>query len=154
VEDSFSFLNRVSTPFWEEVRRVTEERFSRYPASGAEDLRNAFRSRLPGQHHAAWWELYLHELFRRLGYEIEIHPELADSSKTPDFLLQKGEARLYVEAAAVFSGVVARDIRNAPGWLLDAINTAKSPNFFVRLIEVAGKSDQIVRSRVIDAELD
>src|SRR3954451_3273663 len=150
LEDSFAFLNRVNTPFWKEVRSLLEGWFSRYPLHEGKDLRKAFRSRLPGQHHGAWWELYLHELFSRLGYEIEIHPELADSSKRPDFLLRRDDSLLYVEAAVVFSGIATKRDRNPPRWLLDAINQATSPDFFVRLVRVEpGEPRQLKRREIV-----
>jgi hypothetical protein len=148
LEDSFSFLNRVDTPFWGEVRRVAEEWFSRYPEGEGEGLRRSFRSRESGKHHAAWWELYLHEFFTRLAYEIEIHPPLPDSPRRPDFLLRKEDAQVYVEAAVVFSGIT-RTSEKAPPWLLDAINNAKSPNFFVRLVAVPSQGEQQLKRREI-----
>lgn len=151
LEDSFAFLNRVDGPFWGEVRRLLEDWFGRYPEIEQRDLRNAFRSRLPGQHLAAWWELYLHELFLRLGYRIEIHPELDDSQHRPDFLLSKNGSQLYVEAAILFSGSSTGNRRGAPSWMLDAINHVTSPNFFLRLVEVKQRGpDQLRRAEIVN----
>src|SRR4051794_1407678 len=69
-EDSFSFLNRAHGTVWSRVRIVSETWFAEYPTAHAADLRGRFRSKHPGAHHGAWWELYLHHLFTRLGYEI------------------------------------------------------------------------------------
>jgi hypothetical protein len=151
-EDSFTFLNRVDTPFWAKVRQLLEEWFGHYPADHAGELRNAFRSRLPGSHWGAWWELYLHELFLRLGYELEIHPTLPDSSKRPDFKLTRNESSLYLEAAAVFSGIKPGEDGDgsAPAWMLSAIETVQNPGFFVRLLEVSGEGQQLKRSEVVD----
>jgi hypothetical protein len=46
---------------------------------------------------AGFWELYLHELFTRLGYEIDCEPLLANGRKI-DFLLRRGTSAFYVEA--------------------------------------------------------
>lgn len=154
AEDSFSFLNRVDAPFWEEVRQLLERWFARYPSQEGNDLRKAFRSSLPGRHYAAWWELYLHELFLSLGYEVEIHPALPDSSKRPDFLLHRADSRLYVEAAVLFSGIVTRESRKAPPWLLDSINRVSSPNFFLRLIEVKRQGEHQLKRREITGPLE
>jgi hypothetical protein len=136
-ELSFTFLNRVHTPYWAQVRDVLEEWFGHYPAPEGGSLREGFRSREAGQHWAAWWELYLHELLIRLGYDIEIHPCMPDTERTPDFLLTCDNTRLYVEATVVFSGINAKDAGDgAPAWLLDAINRIEEPNFFVVPIEV------------------
>jgi len=151
LEDSFSFLNRVDTPFWAEVRALLERWFERYPDSEKDHLQSAFRSRLPGQHYAAWWELYLHELFLRLGYEITIHPPLPDSSKTPDFLLRQDDAQIYVEAAILFSGISGRQDSGAPPWMLEAINDVTSPNFFLALSSVQGRGGpQLKRKEIIE----
>jgi hypothetical protein len=151
-EDSFTFLNRVNTPLWAEVRRLLEEWFGHYPADHAGELRNGFRSGLPGSHWGAWWELYLHELFSSLGYELEIHPTLPDSTKRPDFKLTRDGSSLYLEAAAVFSGIKPGEGGDglAPPWMLAGIETVQSPGFFVRLLEVGGEGDQLKRSEVAD----
>lgn len=105
-EDSFSFMNRVAQPFWERIRSELDEWFAVYPPEDAKDLRSRFRDQSPAQHYAAWWELYLHELFRRLGFEIEVHPELEGVSGRPDFRVARDDAAFYVEAATTFSGIV------------------------------------------------
>jgi hypothetical protein len=153
-EDSFTFLNRVGTPYWGEVRRLLEEWFGRYPADDAPQLRAMFRSKLPGQHWAAWWELYLHELFKRLGYEVSIHPELPDSKGSPDFELFLDGSRLYVEATVVFSGIVSGDgDLSAPPWMLNALNDVDNGNFFVRLIEVLGAGPEQLKNREVSAPI-
>ena len=44
-EDSFTFLNRVATPYWARVRDFVDEIFATYPEEHAEELRMRFRSR-------------------------------------------------------------------------------------------------------------
>lgn len=152
AEDSFTFLNRVDQPFWAEVRRVLEEWFGRYPAEEAERLREGFRSPLPSQHFAAWWELYLHEMFIRLGYEITVHPELGDSQSRPDFELRREGRRLYVEAAVLFSGIV--DDLQLPGWFLDAVNQIDNGDFFVDITDVARVAREQLKLRQIVTPLE
>lgn len=144
TEDSFTFLNRVDTPFWSKVRQLLEEWFAHYPVEEADKLRKAFRSDLPGHHWSAWWELYLHELFLRLDYEISLHPELPDSNKTPDFELQRDGSRLLVEATAVFSGIRGggEDSSAPPPWMLAAINAVTNPNFFLHFVEVSETGEE------------
>jgi hypothetical protein len=130
-EDSFHFLNRAAGPFWSAVRGELDRWFQTYPASQAADLRNRFRSRRPDQHWAAWWELYLFRVFIALGFDVEVHPEVAMTSGRPDFRLH-GEQTFYVEATTVFSGIVEDDRHGErESWILDALNEAKSANFFV-----------------------
>jgi hypothetical protein len=143
-EDSFSFLNRVDTPFWAQVRELLEDFFSRYPSEHAESLRRDFRSRLPGRHFAAWWELYLHELFGRLGYDIIIHPALEGTERRPDFGLSREGAEVLVEASVVFSGIAGseEEMGAAPGWMLAAFEGIENPNFFVSIHEVASHGEE------------
>src|SRR3954447_23347680 len=84
-EDSFSFMNRVAQPFWQRIRDELDQWFAAYPPDDATDLRSRFRDASPAQHFAAWWELYLHELFLRLGFAVDVHPELEGVSGRPDF---------------------------------------------------------------------
>jgi hypothetical protein len=146
-EDSFAFLNRVGSSYWAEVRRILDEWYSRYPAEERPALRRSFRSPLPGQHWASWWELYLHELFIRLGYRVTIHPALPDSPKSPDFELRRDAARLYVEATVLFSGVTTSD--RFPPWLFDAINSVDNQSFCVRVVEIAQAGTQRLKDREI-----
>jgi hypothetical protein len=92
-----------------------------------------FRDRQHDQHLGGWWELYLHRLFQRLGYAVEVHPEVEGVSARPDFLLHRdGQPVAYVEAAVFFSGIV-EDGRHGEreGWILAAIDQHHHPNFFV-----------------------
>jgi hypothetical protein len=130
AEDSFGFLNRAAGLVWERIREVLDAWFAAYPADHAADLRGKFRSKRAGQHSAAWWELYLHHLFGRLDYDVQVHPEIPHTSARPDFLLSRGEERLFVEAAVVFSGIVdeQRDGMRE-GWVIDAANRGTSRTF-------------------------
>lgn len=133
-EDSYSFLNRVNTPYWVQVRHLLESFFSRYPIEHSESLKRDFSARLPGRHYAAWWELYLHELFLRLGYEITIHPALNGTERRPDFGLRRDGSELLVEASVVFSGLSGSEEQTgaAPSWMLAAFEDLENPNFSFR----------------------
>lgn len=151
-EDSFAFLNRVNTPFWDAVRGLLDEWFERYPDEHKGELRKAYRSSLDGRHFAAWWELYLHELFLRQGYEIEVHPTLAGTERRPDFRLTKEGRGILVEATAVFSGISSKGgpTGAAPGWMTAAIETVDSPNFFINYGEVLAEgAERLKRSQIV-----
>lgn len=133
-EDGFSFLNRADGIGWARIRDVLERWFADYPPAHAGDLRGKFRSKRAGAHFGAWWELYLHRLLQRLGYEVEVHPEMPGTSSRPDFELRREQERIYLEAAVVFSGIVdeQRDgIRE--GWIMDAVNRGKNPSFHLQI---------------------
>lgn len=69
------------------ARAIIEGWYRNYPTAHREDVARRFRSKNPTQHSGAFWELYLHELFLRMGYSIEVHAGLAGSDARPDFLL-------------------------------------------------------------------
>jgi len=53
--------------------------------------------------HAAFFELFLHALFKRLGFEAEVHPQVSfEHERTPDFLMRRGGVpQFYLEATVV-----------------------------------------------------
>lgn len=99
TESHFAFADRVRQTYFERERRWYEDAFAHYPA-GADrgDLRARFRSTDDFQHGAAAWELYVHELWRRLGWTLTPHPETPDGRRR-DFLAERGDDRFILECA-------------------------------------------------------
>lgn len=100
-ESRFEFLNRSGTRYFARVRDLIEDWLGRVARNHRGDLEAALRED-DEQHEAAFWELYLHEAYRRSGFEVEIHPELDDVPTRPDFRLTSpsGES-FYLEAVTV-----------------------------------------------------
>lgn len=102
------------------------------------------------RHYPAWWELYLFTLFSRLGYAVEVHPDTGTRRTRPDFRCTHDGFGFYLEATTVFSGIV-EDGRHAEreGWILDLVNEARNPNFFVHLAFRAVGSQRPKRVEVV-----
>lgn len=100
AEGRFAFLNRSASRYFGSVRDLMEEWFSHVPAHAQAELRGSLRAD-DRQADAAFWELFLHEAYRRSDYDIEIHPALPGSTNHPDFRLSKGGAQFYLEAVSV-----------------------------------------------------
>lgn len=98
-EGRFEFLNRTASRYFGMCRDLVEEWFSHVPVDHQAGLRGNLRSDL--HHRSAFWELYLHEAYRRSGYTVEIHPDVPGRSTHPDFLLSRGGDRFYLEAVTV-----------------------------------------------------
>lgn len=148
-EDSFTFMNRVDQPFWRRVREQLEAWFDEYPPDATADLVGRFRDFDPRQHFAAWWELYIFTLYRKLGYSVTVHPTVSGTTTQPDFLVARDDEELYVEAAVVFSGIADESRHgNREAWIYDLINKVANPNFHVGL-----DFDHIGIRRPKDAEL-
>lgn len=140
-EDSFSFLDRVDQKYWDRIRTELERWFADYPADETRDLRARFRKKDPTLHFAAWWELYLFRLFKCLDFDIEIHPELSDTTTRPDFRLRRNGESFLLEATTTFSGIVEKGrAGDREGWVLAAIEKAENRDFYVHLeFETVGK---------------
>jgi hypothetical protein len=99
-ETRFQFLNRSATTYFVRVRELLEEWLSHIPHEPRHDLIGRLRAD-DLQHQAAFWELYLHEGYRRSGFSIEFHPQVAGVSARPDFRLGYGTSHFYLEAVSV-----------------------------------------------------
>jgi hypothetical protein len=157
-EESFPFMNRVRSPFWERVRTELDEWFADYTSrvspEKASDLRARFRSSDPRQHQPAWWELYLFR-FLRLRHpdsQIEVEPGRGESSTSPDFCVldEFGNPALYLEAVAPFAGF-DRDtrFRAAQGFVLDAIDGIESNEFMVMIGALCAAPEFPKRAEII-----
>jgi hypothetical protein len=137
TEPSFDYLNRSAGAFWDNVRTELERWYAEYP-DASRDLRSRFQDPDEHQDLAAWWELYTHTLFRRLGYEVEVHPPMSGSTKNPDFLVSGESTSFYVECVTMFGDA---NVDNPAGraWICECTNRAKHPDFMVNLdIEQVG----------------
>ncbi len=91
----FERVNRSNKPSMHRVRSLWEDWYARFP-----DRSGGLRSRFRGDDHnhdGAVLELFLHELFTRLGLSVEVEPELDDGG-SPDFLVAGADGTAYVEA--------------------------------------------------------
>ncbi len=87
---------------------------------------------LNDQFEGAFFELYLHALFRRLGYQIEVHPEAGGSGKRPDFRMtsQNGES-FFCEGASVGQSRRTRAQQSRINDAYNAMQSIDSPEVFL-----------------------
>jgi hypothetical protein len=141
AESHFRFLNRVDSPYFAAARELLDDWFTRFPPEGRKDLRARFRSDDPGQSIGAFWELYLHEVHLRLGFELERDPEVPGTTKRPDFLARRGNDVFYLEATLVSYADAEKAARQREAIVLDLVNEAFDPDFWVSIrINVPGES--------------
>lgn len=96
-ENSYDYYNRSARKDISIIRDTLNKWFIEYPNDEKLELKNSFRKKFDD----CFYELFLHQLFTKLGFDIQIHPELPNTSKKPDFLLKKGDLEFYVEAKIV-----------------------------------------------------
>jgi hypothetical protein len=127
TESQFEFLNRSEGALWDQTRALLESWYADYSDLDG-DLRGRFQQDALSQHMGAWWELYIYTLFRRLGYEIEVHPALPGTKKNPDFLLTRDSTKLVVECAVMLEEAQWGN-SDGKSWVLECIDGADSPTF-------------------------
>ncbi|MEQ8524543.1 hypothetical protein [Gracilimonas sp.] len=129
-ESTFEYYDRSATELAVKVRTLLNKWFENYP----EEDKNNLQSRLEYEFESCFFELVVFQLFKKMGYEIEIHPSLPDSKKSPDFLMKKGVDEIYVEAKAIKD-----DTENAHNKIrarvLDRLNRINTPNFYLSINE-------------------
>ena len=129
-ESTYSFLNRSAQPGVGRTRKLLESWFEKVDAVSRNDLQARFRSRDDQFHEGAFFELFLHELLTRLGFVIDIHPNIKGGSKHPDFLARHPDGgRFYLEATVVgeLSGPFTRSANEQD--VIDKLNTLTSSHF-------------------------
>ena len=97
-ESMFRDINHYDWPGATDIRNTLESWFENYPLQHRTDLRERFRSDDDQNHEGAFFELFLYELLTRLGFSLEVHPEIAGSRARPDFLASRDHRRFYLEA--------------------------------------------------------
>jgi hypothetical protein len=134
AEPEFTYLNRSGRPAVQRIRDLMDQWYLHYPLEHRPDLRGRFRSTDNANHRSAFYELFLHELLRRLGCRVQIHPPIAGIERHPDFLVESEthHARFYLEAVVVTEEseeeMAAQSRMNT---VYDAINRLDSPDFYV-----------------------
>ena len=128
TESIFGFLDRVNRPEFAVVRDLMNGWFERFPAEAHADLRARFRSDDPGQSLGAFWELYLHELFRARGYTLKRDPEVPGTSRRPDFLVIGEGGEFYLEATTVGYSKDEMSARRRRNVVLDLVDEAQNPD--------------------------
>jgi len=92
-ENTFDYFKNTGRIDIIPVREVMENWFRIYPDSEKEEM----KKRLKADFGPAFYELGMYCYFKKMGYDIFIHPTVPNSSKRPDFLAHKNDHDFYVE---------------------------------------------------------
>lgn len=152
-ESQFQFLDRVSGPYWDQVRGLVEDWFGRLCSDAQADVRGRLRSKDDRQSKGAFFELYLHECLLRMDYTVTCHPEVEGTSRRPDFLAERDGRRVYVEARSASSSDVAVGKSARVNALYESLDKLDSPNFFL-WIDIAKQGDAPLRARALRGRLE
>jgi hypothetical protein len=134
----FSFYNSSALPAIASVRKFIEECTSKYPKNEVKELISRLRSGDDVHFMSASFELFLHEILIRQGYELIPHPELPNgNSYKPDFLVKNkiGE-EFYLEAVlATEKNELDKGGELRKGVVLDSLSEKPHKNFMVEIEE-------------------
>lgn len=131
TESAYHYLNRSAEPSRQRIRQLLEGWYAEHHDAD-DDLRSRFQSDDLHQHIAAWWELYVAAVYRRLGYTVRVHPEIPGTNNKPDFLVTRGPISQYVECV-IASGKDTEKNRSGQRYIFDCINKVANPDFMVEL---------------------
>jgi len=151
-ERTYAFLDRVDDPVFAAVRELLNAWVGRFASlhddAAISDLVGRLRSKEDIAFYAAFWELYLHELFVRLGFNIEVHPESGKDTR-PDFRLTRDGREIYLEA--VMPNPRAGRSKESKGsrTVIEYIDAAFDPDFSVSLRFVAGSGSVPSKKEVV-----
>jgi hypothetical protein len=109
TENNFAYLNRSGRAGSAAERALIEAWLSRVPSTEHPEFCSRFRSGDDAQFVAAFQELTLHELLRRQGCKIRLHPNVPGKTKHPDFgVRQPAGPEFLLEACT------SREISSSP----------------------------------------
>ena len=150
-EDRFEYYNRSARVGVVNIRRLIQAWFDAYPRSEQAELAARFRWAFD----SAYFELFLHELSRRLGYDVTVHPHLPSGiSKRPDFGLTLADKLTYLEARVVTDENDAQvNERKIRATIFDQINALDIPDYFLILETLRLRSGTTPSLRRLKREL-
>lgn len=135
------------------VRILVEQWFESFPDDGKFELSRRFRSTNDEQHLSAFFELYCHAILRAHGFECELHPISADTTKRPDFLVTKqGEPCFLFEATSANESAKSTAAQSRTDDLIDAIDRMQLEGFYISVI-VRKEGPQSLATKPIKQQL-
>jgi hypothetical protein len=156
AEPHYEYLDRSARLEIARVRSLLEEWFSHYPVEHRAEFLGRFQNGNDIHFIASSFELYLHELFLRSGFTLEVHPQIPSGKKTaPDFkiTIPKGMS-FYLEAAlATDESDVERAAAKRMDAVFDAVDRLNCRNFFLGL-DMRGSPKTAPKAKKLRNSLD
>lgn len=151
-EPYFAYVQRSGRPAFGAVRALMQAWVDSLPRVHRAEMVTRLRS--PDNHHfeAAFFELYVHALFTRIGFGLRLHPPAGARGRRPDFLATKDGAKLLIEAATIGEADTAgRGERARLNRVLDALNEVTSGDYFLRVEHLGRLASPLPIRRMQDA---
>lgn len=162
TEPHWAFFNRSARPQFEYLRECLQTWFDEYDASAEKrnNLRLEFQSDNNKKHFSAFFELYLYQLFKRQGFEIEVEPDW--NLRRPDFLLTAPTGqKILLEATGSYPESQFGGAKQLEETILDYLDdNLDSPDFFIGIENIHSSTNPPNRKQMLHffqqqiAELD
>lgn len=131
-ESIYAFLDRVAGPFWDRIRQLIEDWVNDYCPDDQAEMIARLHNKSDSDFTAAYWELLLYHGLKTLGFEVTCHPEIAGTTKRPDFLVENEDCSFYLEAKVLGENAADRSRDKARNNIYHALNArVNSDDFFV-----------------------
>jgi hypothetical protein len=138
IDNEYNFYDRSASPQVSIIREKLNQWFENYPSHEKLEMKARFMTSFS----SAFYELFLHELFIKQGFTIEIHPDMPDTKNKPDFLVRGNGVEFYLEAKeATDTSDESKSVKNKQSRLFDELNETNSPNFFICIDNLVLKSN-------------
>ncbi|MGS2763760.1 hypothetical protein [Sinomicrobium sp. M5D2P9] len=132
-ENTYNYFHKSSRRDIGIIRNQLEKWFGQYPDVEKKELKGRFKK----DWESAFYELFLYNLFRKLGYEIKIHPKVEGTNKRPDFLISGKDHKIYVEAKVCYDQSEAeRAYERKRNQFYDQLNKVRIRGFYLRIVEL------------------
>jgi hypothetical protein len=143
---TFDFYDNSAIEEFVIVRDKLNCWFSNYPANARKQLKRDLQSNFD----SAFFELFIHEFFIRLGFTLIVHPTVSSSTNNPDFLAKKGDVEIYLEARlATDESNEDRLLKSKRGLIYDTINQIVCPNYWISIKEISFLSNNQAKLKKI-----
>lgn len=139
LDDDYDFYDRSAQPMFAKIRNILNKWFDDYPQEDQLSLKTDFKH----DFQATFFELFVHELFKKQGFKLKPHPSVEGTTRKPDFLVTGEADEFYIEVKHA-SDLSELDDSNKKrkALLYDEINKIESPNFFLHIRELTIKTNQ------------
>jgi hypothetical protein len=150
-ENSFNYYHKSNRKDIQTIRETLEKWFSEYPKSEKLELKSRFKKDLD----SAFYELFLFEMFKKLGFNIKIHPKLENSNKRPDFLISKDNFQAYIEAKICFDkSEEEMSFERLQNEFYDKLNKVRIKGFLLRIEELNFKTQKQPRTKELIKKIE
>ena len=153
----FRFLQQAEGETWNQVRTLVEGWYEGFPPTGKAHLLSRLKSPSSSQFRSGFFELYCHELLRRLGQEIIYEPDSFGERHRPDFHAIGATGNFLFEAVTVGDSNSREGRENEVNRIHQALHELEDDTFSLVIQVVAeGRSSPAVKrlSKRVRAELD